>query len=484
MRSRLRQVSLAGRLMVAFVVLLSLGLAVGTLAMTLVLQVRLLAQVDTQLRSSASILGNAALDEIAAGSRDRTALPSDYYVMVNDPLRRELELVLPSTVEENGRPDLTGYDFSLTSLSDPVATTVPGSDGGPPWRVITIPIFQRFADTPTVVGSMTIGLPLTAVARTVRGFVSWVVLVDALLIVLGALLAWAVVQRSLRPLREIEATAGAIAAGDLSQRIPPGPDTTEVGSLANSLNVMLAKIEHSFAVQRASEERMRRFVSDASHELRTPLATVRGYGELYRIGGIPEGQVPGAMGRIESEARRMSGLVTDLLQLARLDEGRPLSLAPVDLTRLADDAASDLRVLDPARTVTVVGLDGLDGPDARVTTAVADEEKVRQILANLTDNALRHTPVGTPVEIAVGSDEGNAVLEVRDHGPGVPPEDADRIFGRFFRLDTSRSRTSGGSGLGLAIVAAIAAAHGGTTRAGQTPGGGLTIRITLPQSAA
>lgn len=481
MRTRLREVSLAGRLMVAFVVLLSLGLAVGTLAMTLVLQVRLLAQVDTQLRSSASILGNAALDEIAEGSRDRTALPSDYYVVVNDPLRRELELVLPSTVEEHGRPDLSAYDFSPTPLPDAVAATVPGIEGGPPWRVITIPIFQRFADTPTVVGSMTIGLPLTAVARTVRGFVSWVVLVDALLIVLGALLAWAVVQRSLRPLREIEATAGAIAAGDLSQRIPPGPVTTEVGSLANSLNVMLAKIEHSFAVQRASEERMRRFVSDASHELRTPLATVRGYGELYRIGGIPDEQVPGAMRRIESEATRMSGLVTDLLQLARLDEGRPLALAPVDLTHLADDAASDLRVLDPARTVTVVGL---DGPDARATTAVADEEKVRQILANLTDNALRHTPDGTPIEIAVGSDDGHAVLEVRDHGPGVPPEDADRIFGRFFRLDTSRSRTSGGSGLGLAIVAAIASAHGGTTRAGETPGGGLTIRIMLPQTAA
>ena len=255
--------------------------------------------------------------------------------------------------------------------------------------------------------------------------------------------------------------------------------TTEVGSLATSLNAMLTQIEHSFAVQRASEERMRRFVSDASHELRTPLATVRGYGELYRIGGIPESQVSSAMVRIESEATRMTGLVSDLLQLARLDEGRPLDLQTVELTGLADDAAADVRVLDPDRVVAVVGPDG--GAPAPVH-AVADEQRVRQILANLTENARMHTPAGTPVEIAVGSEGRTAVLEVRDHGPGVPPAETERIFGRFYRLDSSRSRASGGSGLGLAIVAAIAAAHGGTTRASETPGGGLTITVTLPIS--
>lgn len=477
MRARLREIPLAGRLMVAFVLLLSAGLAVGTLAMTLVLQVRMIGQVDTQLRSSASMLGTAALDEIYDDRPGpQSSLPSDFHVLVRDVARGELELVLPTTAAEYGSPDFTDYAFPLSSLEDPRAETVPNAEGGPPWRVITIPIVGR--GTGTVVGSMTIGLPLAAVARTVSGFVNWVVLVDVLLIVLGALLAWVVVRRSLRPLREIEATAGAIAAGDLSQRIPPGPATTEVGSLAHSLNAMLAQIERSFAAQRASEDRMRRFVSDASHELRTPLATVRGYGELYRIGGIPEQEVPAAMGRIESEATRMAGLVSDLLQLARLDEGRPLSLEPVELTRLAHDAAADLRVLDPDRRVAVVAL---DGGDPAPTAAVADEEKVRQILASLTENARMHAPVGTPVEIAVGHAGSRAVLEVRDHGPGIPPEEAERVFGRFYRIDPSRSRASGGSGLGLAIVAAIAAAHGGTARALATAGGGLTIRITLPQ---
>lgn len=478
MRARLDEIPLSGRLTAAFVFLLALGLAVGTMAMTLVLQLRLVGQVDTQLRSSATILGRAALDEIYDDrTGPETSLPSDYHILVRDVSRGDLELVLPSTVAEYGAPDLGDYGFPLDSRDEPRAESVPNREGGPPWRVITIPIVDRASGD--VVGSMTIGLPLASVGRTVSGFVSWVVLVDGLLIVLGAILAWAVVRRSLRPLREIEATAGAIAAGDLSRRIPPGPVTTEVGSLATSLNAMLTQIEHSFAVQRASEERMRRFVSDASHELRTPLATVRGYGELYRIGGIPESQVPSAMVRIESEATRMTGLVSDLLQLARLDEGRPLDLQTVELTGLADDAAADVRVLDPDRVVAVVGPDG--GAPAPVH-AVADEQRVRQILANLTENARMHTPAGTPVEIAVGSEGRTAVLEVRDHGPGVPPAETERIFGRFYRLDSSRSRASGGSGLGLAIVAAIAAAHGGTTRASETPGGGLTITVTLPIS--
>ena len=183
------------------------------------------------------------------------------------------------------------------------------------------------------------------------------------------------------------------------------------------------------------------------------------------------------MQRIESEANRMASLVADMLQLARLDEGRPLDLGAVELTHLAADAAANLRVLDPTRPVQVVGLTTTRAP--RVI-AFADEERVRQILSNLTENALTHTPAGTPVEFAVGSDGPFAVLEVRDHGPGVSPEDAAHIFGRFFRVDTSRSRASGGTGLGLAIVAAVAAAHGGSASAAETPGGGLTIRVTLP----
>ena len=251
--------------------------------------------------------------------------------------------------------------------------------------------------------------------------------------------------------------------------------------LADSINVMLSQIEQAFDVKERSEAKMRQFVSDASHELRTPLATVRGYAELYRIGGVKEGDVPQTMDRIESEAHRMGGLVEDLLQLARLDEGRPLTFADVCVTELCMNAVMDFRVRAGDRTVAVTGLDGPAAPEVTVT---ADEDKVTQVVTNLLSNVLTHTPTGTPVEVAIGRRGGEAVIEVRDHGPGVRPEDAEHLFERFYRADYSRSRASGGSGLGLAIVASVVAAHGGTARVAETPGGGLTVRLTFPANAA
>nr|WP_284500807.1 HAMP domain-containing sensor histidine kinase [Bowdeniella massiliensis] len=299
-----------------------------------------------------------------------------------------------------------------------------------------------------------------------------------MLVVIGGLVSWLAIRRHLNPLREIEATAGAIAAGDLSRRIRPRPPTTEVGSLAQSLNVMLAQIEQAFSDRTASEARTRQFISDASHELRTPVATIRGYAELYRMGGIPEANLPEAIGRIESEAARMGELVADLLQLARLDEGRPLHIDIIDLAALASDAAKDLAVLDTSRTVEVIAL---DGSAASETLACADPDKIRQVLANLVGNLMKHTPAGSPVEFAVGTEDERAVVEVRDHGPGVPPEEASQIFRRFYRVDTSRARTSGGSGLGLAIVAAIVEAHSGEIAVRTTDGGGLTVKLLLPR---
>lgn len=469
---RWRETPLTARLVVAFVGLLALGLAVGTLAMTMLLQYRLLTQVDDQLRNSAALMGTTA-NQIVRGRTDAQVLPSDYYVLVRNQVGESAELVRNSTRKQYGAPDLEGRTLSVEALQDPHPQTVPNTADGPPWRVISLP----FGFNGELVGTVTVGLPLASVRDTVADFLHGVLLVDAGIIGVGAGAALLVVRRALRPLREIEAVAGGIAAGDLTQRVPEGPVTTEVGSLAASLNAMLGRIEQSFEVRRASEARMRRFVSDASHELRTPLATVRGYGELYRLGGIPEAEVPGAMARIESEATRMSGLVDDLLQLARLDEGRRLEVDMEDLVVLAADAAADLRVLDPERPVRVVGL---TTPTAEPTFAVVDEFRLRQVLANLTSNAVQHTPAGTPVEIAVGARGADAVVEVRDHGPGVPDEDRDRIFGRFFRVDPSRSRHSGGTGLGLAIVAAIVAAHTGSAEAAPTPGGGLTVRISLP----
>jgi two-component system OmpR family sensor kinase len=249
---------------------------------------------------------------------------------------------------------------------------------------------------------------------------------------------------------------------------------------------MLAQIEMAFAGRDASERRMRRFVSDASHELRTPLATIRGYGELYRMGALDTSeQVDDTMARIEDAARRMGLLVNDLLVLARLDEGRPLRTEQVDLTGMARDAAQDLVALDPSRAVRVVGLDADEPPGT--LTVTGDADRLRQVLTNLVGNVARHTPAGTAVELALGttldSDDvtrGSAVVEVRDHGPGVPPELAGRMFERFFRADSSRNRESGGSGLGLAIVAAIVGSHHGHVTTRSPAEGGLVVRVEVP----
>jgi two-component system OmpR family sensor kinase len=262
-----------------------------------------------------------------------------------------------------------------------------------------------------------------------------------------------------------------------------------MGSLAASLNAMLTQIERAFAAQEASEVRMRQFVSDASHELRTPVATIRGYGELYRMGALDSAdKVDDTMLRIEDAARRMGTLVNDLLVLARLDEGRPIARADVDLVALARDSVQDLHALDPTRAVALVPLDDAAAPDdpagqiPDTLVVEGDSDRLRQVVTNLIGNVARHTPAGTPAEIALGvrKDDGVAVLEVRDHGPGLSEEQGRRIFERFYRADSSRTRESGGSGLGMAIVAAIVGTHGGHVEVAPTDGGGLTVKVTLP----
>jgi two-component system OmpR family sensor kinase len=310
-------------------------------------------------------------------------------------------------------------------------------------------------------------------------------------------LGWLAIRRAFLPLREVEDTAAAIAAGDLSRRVREWPRNTEVGRLTASLNGMLAQIEQAFRHREASQARTRRFAADASHELRTPLASIRGFAELYRQGAVPAGDVPRTMRRIEDEAARMGGLVEDLLLLARLDEQRPGRSEPVDLAVLAGDAVHDVRGLDPTRRVQLAGLDAYSGPAPALV--IGDEDRLRQVVGNLMANAVRHTPAGTAIEVAVGvsaqppsptgpargpSPAGGvprAVIEVRDHGPGLTPEQAERVFERFYRIDASRVRGSGGgSGLGLSIVAAVVAAHGGTVEARTTPGGGATFRVEIP----
>jgi len=221
---------------------------------------------------------------------------------------------------------------------------------------------------------------------------------------------------------------------------------------------------------------MRRFVGDASHELRTPLTTIRGFAELYRQGAASDAAaVQRLMGRIESESARMGLLVEDLLLLARLDAQRPLEREPVDLLTVASDAVHDAKAVAPQRVVRLEVLEGPGTPEV-----MGDEGRLRQVLSNLVTNALTHTPQDTAVTVRVGTLAEQVVLEVADDGPGLSGEDASRVFERFYRTDTSRTRASGGTGLGLSIVAALVSAHGGSVSVDSQPGQGATFRVLLP----
>ena len=286
-------------------------------------------------------------------------------------------------------------------------------------------------------------------------------------IVLAALAAlgmW-IVRLGLRPLREIELTAAAITAGDLSHRVDHPDERTEVGRVGSALNEMLDRIE-------ASDRRLRRFVADASHELRTPLAAVRAYAELFGRGASrrPE-DLERSLAGISREAERMSVLVEDLLLLARLDEGRPLAREEVALDRIVAEAADAAHVLDPERPLEL---------EIEPATVAGDADRLRQVVDNLLSNVRSHTPSRTPVRVSLRRQDGRAVLTVADSGPGLSEEQAARVFERFWRSDESRSRASGGVGLGLSIVAAVAAAHGGTAYAGSTPGEGAAFVVELP----
>jgi two-component system OmpR family sensor kinase len=297
------------------------------------------------------------------------------------------------------------------------------------------------------------------------------------------------VRNSLRPLTEVEATARAIAAGDLSQRVPTGDDRTEVGRLSTALNGMLSRIEAAFRAQQASEEqaraseaRMRRFVADASHELRTPLTSIRGFAELYRQGAVrtPE-EIRRLMQRIEAEGARMGLLVEDLLQLARLDQQRPLTIVPVDLAEVAADVVHDARAVQPDRPIAMRLSDSL----TEVPVVLGDEARLRQVVGNLMTNALTHTPPDVRVTVTIDEEPADpdvVVLRVADEGPGMAPEDAARVFERFYRAESSRTREAGGTGLGLAIVAALVAAHGGTVDVATAPGRGAVFSVRLPRS--
>jgi two-component system OmpR family sensor kinase len=464
---RLRVMPLRVRLVAILVSLLLIALTLTNIATSTLMSRQLIDSADRDLKVAAIPTARQVLSQLF--NRHQESLPTNYAVRFMPSNGSP-----PVEVDPTGellRPDIPNLALSDHRVNGPLFT-VNSVNGEMRWRVVAGSLSDRSA-------TFAVAVPLRGVDTTVQRMLELAILIGLAVIVSCAILGWFGIRRAFRPLTQIEDTAAAIAAGDLTRRIPEPAAQDEVSSLSRSLNAMLAQIEHSFAVREASEERMRQFVADASHELRTPLAAVRGYAELYRQGAVTKPEdVSTTMRRIEDESIRMGGLVNDLLLLTRLDSQRPLERGPVDLTVLAADAVQDARALDPTRQVRLVGLSG----DLEPTTIEGDEARLRQVVTNLVGNAVNHTPHGTGIEIAVGNGTpGRARLEVRDHGEGVDPVKARKVFERFYRADASRVRGhGGGNGLGLAIVAAIVGAHHGQVGVADTPGGGATFVVDLP----
>ncbi|MFP7695853.1 sensor histidine kinase [Trueperella sp. LYQ143] len=474
--------TLSFRIVVAFDVLLTLVLIMVTFLATFTLRNSLVDDTDRSLRSSGRTLATVTVEQLINGSQFQV-LPSEFYFFISynnpnddDKPLGKFEVVNSQITAEHGTP---ANPVQLAKLPVNSPQTVPSTLPDQEWRIITLDL--NFSPTTiTSVGTVVIGMPLQPIQDTVGNLARTLATLVIIILILGALISYFLVDHSLTGLRDIERATHEVAAGNLSVRVPTGIEGSEVALLGESINKMLSRVEQSFAAQVASEQRMRQFVSDASHELRTPLATVRGYAELYRLGGVPEKDIPTAIARIESESERMAHLVDDLLQLARLDERRKINMQPEDLAAIALDTVTDFRVRATDRCARVIGL---DGGEPQSVIVKADHERVTQVITNLLSNVLTHTPDGTPVEVAVGIDPSDShigIVEVRDHGPGIARDDWDRVFERFYRTDSSRSRGSGGSGLGLAIVAAIMQIHHGSATIDETSGGGLTVRLRFP----
>jgi len=494
-RTRLRQA--ADRLplrikMVVTVLLLTVGaLVAADIAATTALRGYLLGRVDTQLVGDAANVvgsGGRAYSQGPNPDGDRFRPPTEYFISTADAQGNAQDVLSNPARAGQSAPKLPKLTVAQTTRQ-PKPFTVPAQAGGAPWRVVAVAVV--FSDGRS--GSLYVGTNLGDLNSTLSHLGALELGTGLVVLALLGGLAYLLVRSSLRPLVEVEETAAAIAAGDLSRRVPDHHPRTEVGRLSAALNGMLGQIETAFGVQRASEsaaraseQRMRRFVTDASHELRTPLTSIRGFAELYRQGAVGQpADVARYMKHIEDSAARMGLLVDDLLLLARLDQQRPLEQHPVDLLAVASDAVHEARAAAPGRPVT---LQAVEGPVPPVV--VGDDSRLRQVLGNLVGNALTHTPDGTSVAVRVGTRraEGSSVpvafLEVVDNGPGLAPADAERVFERFYRADPSRNRSLGGSGLGLSIVAALVAAHGGRVEVDTAPGQGATFRVLLPAESA
>ncbi|WP_368660399.1 sensor histidine kinase [Kocuria sp.] len=490
--ARWRASSLRTQLMALTGMLLAVSIVVTSFVAISVLRDSLINSIDDSLQGSLHSVSTALMSEMS-GSPTETVPHQGYLLSEDGQVVTHVDATGRTATDAGSAPDLSKFTREMAEQSAQVGMTVSSADGAEgSWRVVAAPqartsytvvVAEPLGDTNGLVSAITL-LTLSFGAAT---------LIAALVV------GWVLITRAFQPLKKVEQTAAKIAEGDLSRRMVGYNSETEVGQLSMSLNRMLGHIEDAFDARKNSEAKLRQFVADASHELRTPLVSIRGYSELYRHGALrDEEQVGQAMGRIEAESTRMTQLVEDLLSLARLDSKRELSTSDVDLLVLAHDAAADFAASSPDRKITVTDLD--DAPATPVWTC-GDEAKLRQVVANLMTNAVRYTPKGSDLQILIGTvpvagvpqdqrpaapqsgpaPEHLAQIKVRDHGPGIKGADRDKVFERFYRADTSRTRETGGTGLGLSIVSAVIDQHGGTVTLEDTPGGGATFVVSLPR---
>jgi two-component system OmpR family sensor kinase len=484
-----QRISLRTKLTALSVAIIGALILVSSLGTISLLRTYLQANVDTLLTSTAATLSRedpAVLEEkLAKRQLQLPSLPTDFYIAFVDEQGSLLIGLVSSASDRREVPNLSSFslDYVTQTAGVPFEVNDKGQisddSGIRGWRMVALPLTNTD-------GSLVVALPTGANNALLAQYGLIGGGFGALLLLLSGLSIWLTISSALRPLNEVERTAGAVSEGDISQRLVEGGGNTEIARLNRSLNTMLDGIQSALQDRTKTLDQMRRFVADASHELRTPLVSVRGYAELYRMGALKKpAEVAEAMARIESEAVRMSGLVESLLTLTRLDESTKPERTNTDMVSLATDAAKDAAVANGNQKILVTDMNGhLLSQDEKVIASI-EANSMRQVLINLLANAARFSPENSKIEIALDNqtwsdDRRQLIFEVRDHGEGIPKQLRKKVFERFYRVDNSRNSDTGGSGLGLAIVSSIVARHSGTIEALETPGGGATMRVTIP----